>query len=113
MIDNVEVSAFLDERCTAGRDVQLFSMLGQCLFPLYSGEGSLRSVAAMYPILRGRGEKAPKYEDKFPTKDGELLDLGDGWLLMCVTVGIHDNFASTRMKLDAAEEKLRAMKVPA
>lgn len=96
-----------------GAPIQVFEVAGQMIFPCYAPHGGgIYSAAAIYPILRGRGESAPKFDGAFPTEDGATLDLGEGWILMCVRVPFGSSPADVRGKLEAGEKKLRAMKAP-
>lgn len=103
----------INEYAREGRDVQLYGVNGQYVFPRYSESGSLRSVSSIFPILRGSGARAPKFDGDFPTIDGTTIDLGDGWVVMCIDIAMHDGLQTIRAKLAAGEAKLRAMKVPA
>ena len=108
--DRTWFNNLLEEFAEEGRDVQLFGMFGQTIFPMYSVDGSLSSSAAVFPILRGSGDHAPKFEGSFPTEDGATRDLGNGWIVMCVHFPMrltpHENIE----KLQVAEEKLRRMR---
>ncbi len=109
-IDRAWLSMRLEEHAEEGRDVQLYSVQGQTLFPLWGASGALRTDAAVFPILRGAGERAQPFNGSFPTNDGETLDLGNGWIAMCVIFPFHHSPHEWIAKLQTAEEKLRAMK---
>ena len=108
--DFVELCALLDEYGKEGRDVRLRDVFGQTMFSIYTPSGALRTDCAIYPLLRGKGDHPPKYEGTFPLTDGEILELGEGWAVMCVTFDFGDTAATLRGKLEAADKKLRALK---
>jgi hypothetical protein len=101
---------FLEEHAREGRDVQLYAINGQTVFPQFSLSSALRTDIAVFPILRGIGERAPKFEGSFPTKDGETVDIGNGWIVMCVLFRYDDTAAEWIKKLESGEEELRKMK---
>lgn len=110
-LEHAQLHDFLEEHAREGRDVQLFAPAGQSIFPLYNvTTGGLMSDVAVFPILRGKGEKAPKFESSFPMEDGETRDLGDGWIVMCVRFSYDQTLMGKMTKLERAEDKLRAMK---
>ncbi len=104
------LSLHLEEHAAEGRDVQLFDVNGQKLFPMYALSGSLSTDIAAYPILRGSGPRAPAFSGSFPRTDGETIDIGNGWIAMCVIFPYHQTAQEWIAKLQVAEDKLRAMK---
>jgi hypothetical protein len=100
----------LYEYAREGREVQLFNTHGQTMFPIWSGEGGLKSDCALFPILRGSGDRCPKFTADFPMKSGETKDLGNGWIVMCLTFGYHETVDELRVTLEEADKKLLAMK---
>lgn len=90
-----------------GAQIQVFEIAGQMIFPCYALHGGgIHSAAAIYPILHGNGEKAPTFDGAFPTEDGAMLELGEGWVVMCVRVPFGAVPSDVRGKLEAAEAKL-------
>jgi len=101
------LSARLEEMADETRDVHLFKLHGQIIFPIYGVSGAVSTNAAVYLISRGKDGyiNAP-----FPAGDGEVQELGGGWITMCVRLPYHESAQEWVMKIQAAEEKLRAMK---
>lgn len=109
--DNAQFSEFLEQHSQEGRDVQLYNVHGQTLFPVFNAvTGGLMAIAAVYPILRGEGDRCPKFEGSFPTEDGATRDLGNGWIAMCVLFSYDQTLMGKMTKLERAEDKLRALK---
>lgn len=106
-IDREWFNFHLEEMAEEGRDVQLYSVNGQKLFPLWSAGGGLSTDAAVFPILRGGGDRCPAFDGQFPMEDGQMLTLGNGWVAMCVRLGFHLTAHEKIAKIQAAEEKLR------
>lgn len=109
-LEHAQFSDFLAEHSRAGRDVQLFDVYGQTMFPMCTPDGALRTDCAVYPILHGEGERVIEFKGSLPTKDGETLDLGNGWIVMCVLFHYDQTLMGKMTKLERAEDKLRAMK---
>lgn len=110
-LETVQFCDFLAEHSREGRDVQLYEAAGQVTFVMFDPPtGGIRSSVAVFPILRGEGERAPKFEGSFPTEDGEIADLGRGWIVMCVLFHDDQTLMGKMTKLERAEDKLRAMK---
>ena len=105
--ENTLLSTALRELAEEGRDVQLYDVNGQTLFPLWNSSGGLLTDAAVYPILRGKGDRCPAFTGQFPMEDGETLELGNGWVAMCVRLGYHLTALGKIAKIQAAETKLR------
>lgn len=110
LLEQQQLHDFLEEHAREGRDVQLYSVWGQSVFPVFHATGGLMARATVYPILRGEGERAPKFEGPFPIEDGQTLDLGRGWIVMCVVFHYDQTLMGKMTKLERAEDKLRAMK---
>lgn len=109
--ERTQFADFLEHHAREGREVQLYEVHGQTLFPMLDpATGGLRACAAVFPILRGEGASAPKFEGAFPTEDGATLDLGRGWIVMCVVFGYEQTLMGKITKYERAEDKLRAMK---
>jgi len=106
-IDREWFQVHLEEMAEEGRDVQLYSVNGQTLFPLWSSSGGLLTDAAVFPILRGSGDRCPAFTGQFPMEDGETLELGNGWVATCVRLGYHLTAHEKIAKIQAAETKLR------
>lgn len=108
-IDHQVFRDFLERYAEEERDVQLYDVFGHVLFPVWTPLG-LSTDVAVFPLIRGTGEKAPFYTGAFPVRDGETIDIGSGWIAMCVILRYGDTVGEKIAKLELAENKLRAMR---
>ena len=103
--------SFLERYALEGRDPQLYGIEGQYVFGMFNAKGDMMSDVAAFLIRRGRGERAPKYSGPFPTEDGKIVELGEGWKVIRVTWNIGHTIYDVIALLDSAEAQL--MQVPA
>jgi hypothetical protein len=109
-IDKAWFDSHLSDLTAKDRDVHLYDVNGQTLFPLFRAGGSLTTHVACYLILRGTTERVPIYDGDFPSADREIVEIGNGWMLMCVVFQYHLTAQEKVAKLKEAEKKLLTMK---